>query len=37
VRRREIPVVTGAMGREALKIALQIMDQIEASARRMSG
>lgn len=33
VRRREVPEVTGQMGRDALKIALGIMDQIEASIR----
>jgi len=33
VRHREVPEVTGQMGRDALKIALSIMDQIEASIR----
>ena len=34
VQRREVPEVTGQMGRDALKIALSIMDQIEVSIRR---
>jgi len=34
VRQREVPAVTGQMGREALKIALNIMDQIDASTRQ---
>ena len=34
VQRREVPEVTGRMGRDALKIALSIMDQIEVSIRR---
>jgi predicted dehydrogenase len=37
VRRREIPAVTGQMGREALNIALNIMEQIHSSTRRLSG
>ena len=37
VRRREVPAVTGQMGREALKIALNIMDQIHSSTHRFSG
>jgi len=37
VRRREVPAVTGQMGREALKIALNIMDQIHSSTRRFLG
>jgi predicted dehydrogenase len=34
VRRREIPEVTGQMGRDALKIALSIMKQIRDTNRR---
>jgi predicted dehydrogenase len=34
VRRREIPEVTGQMGRDALKIALSIMEQISDTNRR---
>jgi len=34
VMRRESPEVTGQMGREALKIALNIMDQIKATTKR---
>ncbi len=37
VRQRETPAVTGAMGREALKVALNIMEQINASARLVLG
>jgi predicted dehydrogenase len=37
VRRREVPAVTGQMGREALKIALHVMDQIDSSTRRFLG
>ncbi|MDF1591704.1 MAG: Gfo/Idh/MocA family oxidoreductase [Desulfobacterales bacterium] len=37
VRRREVPAVTGQMGREALHIALNIMDQIHSANRRFSG
>jgi len=37
VRRRDVPEVTGEMGREALKIALQIMDQIKAATKRILG
>jgi len=37
VRQREVPAVTGQMGREALKIALNIMDQIQSSTRRFLG
>ena len=34
VRRREVPEVTGQMGRDALKIALSIMEQIRDTNRR---
>lgn len=37
VKRREVPAVTGGMGREALKVALHIMDQINASTRLFLG
>lgn len=37
VRRREVPAVTGQMGREALRVALSIMDQIQSSNRRVLG
>jgi len=37
VRQREVPAVTGQMGREALKIALNIMDQIHSSTSRLLG
>lgn len=33
---RKVPPVTGQMGRDALKIALNIMDQIKNSVRRLS-
>ena len=34
VRNREVPEVTGQMGRDALKIALNIMDQIQTTTGR---
>ena len=34
VNRREAPEVTGQMGRDALKIALNIMDQIQTTTGR---
>jgi len=34
VRNRQVPEVTGQMGREALKIALSIMDQIQTTTHR---
>ncbi len=34
---REVPAVTGQMGRNALKIALSIMDQIESTNHRFLG
>ncbi len=34
VARREVPEVTGQMGRDALKVALSIMDQIHSTRRR---
>jgi predicted dehydrogenase len=37
VRHRLAPEVTGEMGRDALKIALSIMNQIEASSARLLG
>jgi predicted dehydrogenase len=37
VRHRLAPEVTGEMGRDALKIALSIMSQIEASSARLLG
>ncbi|MEW6673768.1 MAG: Gfo/Idh/MocA family oxidoreductase [Thermodesulfobacteriota bacterium] len=37
VKQREAPAVTGQMGREALKVALDIMDQIDSSTRRFLG
>jgi len=37
VKRREVPAVTGQMGREALRIALSIMEQIQSSNRRVLG
>lgn len=37
VRHREVPAVTGQMGREALHIALNIMEQIHSSNSRFSG
>ncbi len=36
VRRRGTPVVTGRMGRDALDVALGIMDQIQAHQRRIA-
>jgi hypothetical protein len=33
---RKVPQVTGQMGRDALKIALNIMEQIENSVHRLS-
>jgi predicted dehydrogenase len=36
-RQREVPEVTGVMGRDALRIALSIMDQIEANHSRLVG
>jgi len=37
VRRREPPEVTGVMGRNALKVALSIMDQISATSGQPAG
>lgn len=37
VSRRRAPDVTGQMGRDALKIALSIMDQIRDTGRRLAG
>ena len=37
VRWREVPAVTGQMGREALKVAFHIMEQIDSSTRRLLG
>jgi predicted dehydrogenase len=37
VKRREAAEVTGQMGRDALKIALSIMDQIETTTNRLMG
>ncbi len=37
VRYREVPEVTGQMGRDALKVALSVMDQISAANRRVLG
>jgi len=37
VKRREVPEVTGQMGRNALKIALSIMEQINITGSRLSG
>ena len=34
VRFREVPEVTGQMGRDALRVALSVMDQIQAANRR---
>jgi len=34
VRSREVPEVTGQMGRDALRVALSVMDQIQAANRR---
>ncbi len=34
VRLREVPEVTGQMGRDALRVALSVMDQIQAANRR---
>ena len=34
VKRRKAPEVTGKVGREALKIALSIMDQINRTSNR---
>lgn len=34
VRVREVPEVTGQMGRDALRVALSVMDQIQAANRR---
>jgi predicted dehydrogenase len=37
VRHRQSPEVTGEMGRDALKIALSIMNQIDTSSARLLG
>jgi len=37
VRRREPPEVTGTMGRNALQVALSIMDQISVTSRQLAG
>lgn len=37
VARREVPEVTGQMGRAALRVALAVMDQIRATQRRILG
>jgi predicted dehydrogenase len=37
VFKREAPAVTGQMGRDALKIALSIMEQINKANRRILG
>ena len=37
VRNRQAPEVTGQMGRDALKIALNIMDQINATSGKLLG
>jgi predicted dehydrogenase len=37
VKKREVPEVTGQMGRNALKIALSIMKQINITGSRLSG
>ena len=34
VSERQMPEVTGQMGRDALKVALSIMDQIQRTSRR---
>jgi predicted dehydrogenase len=35
VRRREVPEVTGQVGREALKVALSVMEQIDFSKKQL--
>ncbi len=37
VKKRKVPEVTGQMGRDALKIALNTMEQINAANNRLSG
>ncbi|GBC60062.1 UDP-N-acetyl-D-glucosamine dehydrogenase [Desulfonema ishimotonii] len=37
VRRREVPEVTGEMGRDALRVALSVMSQIRAANKRFLG
>ncbi len=37
VRNREVPEVTGQMGRDALKVALSVMEQIRATNSRVLG
>ncbi|MFH1581592.1 MAG: Gfo/Idh/MocA family oxidoreductase [Pseudomonadota bacterium] len=35
VRRREVPEVTGQVGRDALKVALSVMEQIDSSKKQL--
>jgi predicted dehydrogenase len=35
VSRREVPEVTGQVGRDALKVALSVMDQIDSSKKQL--
>ncbi len=37
VKKREVPEVTGQMGRDALRVALSVMDQIKAATSRVLG